>query len=117
MGQQILQSGTICKSRIVLAGLRDGVQAISYGVLDAFMLRASRLPKNDKRNLELDLLAQFLLVAFNNVNGTIRQIADQWLSRLVETFPHILWSRRVLWTILDIAQTLSASLESVRRNL
>ena len=71
------------------------------------------MPKNDKRNRELDLQAQFLLVAFNNVNPTIRQIADQWLSRLVETFPHILWSRKVLWTILDIAQTLSASLESV----
>ncbi|XP_055327551.1 phosphatidylinositol 4-kinase alpha-like isoform X2 [Paramacrobiotus metropolitanus] len=94
------------------SGLRDAVQAISYSVLDAFIQRASALPKNDKRNAELDSLAQYLLVIFNNINGTIRQIADQWLARLVEVFPHILWSRKVLWTILDIAQTLSASLES-----
>ncbi|GAV03452.1 hypothetical protein RvY_13872-2 [Ramazzottius varieornatus] len=92
-------------------GLRDGVQAISYAVLDAFLLRAQSMPKREKRNQDLDNLAQYLLVAFNNINATIRQIADQWLSRLVETFPHILWSRKVLWTIMDIAQTLSQSLQ------
>ena len=93
------------------------MQAISYAVLDAFLVRAQSMPKTEKRNTDLDNLAQYLLVAFNNINSTIRQIADQWLSRLVETFPHVLWSRKVLWTIMDIAQTLSASLDFVKSSI
>ena len=31
----------------------------------------------------------------------LQRLADKFLSNMVDLFPHILWSRRVLYTMLD----------------
>lgn len=54
--------------------------------------------------------AMLLLVQFNHVQKQIQIVADQYLSELVDKFPHLLWNRRVLWCMLDILQLLALSL-------
>lgn len=51
-----------------------------------------------------------LLVYFNHIHKQIQLVADQYLSQLVDKFPHLLWNRRVLWCMLDVLQLLSFSL-------
>lgn len=69
--------------------------------------------KNEEREAVLDMHAQFLLVKFNHVHKHIRHVADYFLTGLARKFPHIMWSGRVLRTLLDINQLLSMSLEVV----
>lgn len=69
-----------------------------------------RKPKNEKREQQLEDHAKFLLVYFNHIHKPLRRIADKYLSALIDTFPHLLWNCKVLWTMLDILLVLSYSL-------
>lgn len=51
-----------------------------------------------------------LLVYFNHIHKQIQLVADQYLSQLVDKFPHLLWNRKVLWCMLDVLQLLAGSL-------
>lgn len=52
-----------------------------------------------------------LLVYFNHIHKQIQLVADQYLSQLVDKFPHLLWNRKVLWCMLDVLQLLAFSLQ------
>lgn len=58
----------------------------------------------------LESQAMLLLVYFNHIHKQIQLVADQYLSQLVDKFPHLLWNRRVLWCMLDVLQLLAFSL-------
>lgn len=58
----------------------------------------------------LESQAMLLLVYFNHIHKQIQVVADQYLSQLVDKFPHLLWNRKVLWCMLDILQLLAYSL-------
>ncbi|XP_045467840.1 phosphatidylinositol 4-kinase alpha [Harmonia axyridis] len=92
------------------AGMWSCVSSVSERVFEKFLEVMKNKPKNAARELELEKHAQFLLVAFNHPHKQIRRVSDRFLSSLVDKFPHLLWSRRVLWTMLDILQVLSNSL-------
>ncbi|KAK9874265.1 hypothetical protein WA026_002618 [Henosepilachna vigintioctopunctata] len=92
------------------AGMWNCVSSVSERVFEKFLEVMKNKPKNEAKALELEKHAQFLLVAFNHPHKQIRRVSDRFLSRLVDKFPHLLWSRNVLWTMLDILQVLSNSL-------
>lgn len=62
------------------------------------------------RESVLESQAMLLLVYFNHIHKQIQVVADQYLSQLVDKFPHLLWNRRVLWCMLDVLQLLAFSL-------
>lgn len=110
------------------AGMWNCVASVSDRVFEKFLEVMKNKPKNEAREADLEQHAQFLLVNFNHIHKQIRRVSDKFLASLVDKFPHLLWSRRysfdrkirfilksvvyrVLWTMLDILQVLSHSLE------
>uniref|UniRef100_A0ABD2XIX4 1-phosphatidylinositol 4-kinase n=1 Tax=Trichogramma kaykai TaxID=54128 RepID=A0ABD2XIX4_9HYME len=91
-------------------GMWQCICSIGDSVFSKFKDVMQHKPKNEKRELELEKHAKFLLVYFNNIHKQIRRVADKYLSALVDAFPHLLWNCRVLWCMLDILQVLSFAL-------
>ncbi|PVD31364.1 hypothetical protein C0Q70_06776 [Pomacea canaliculata] len=92
-------------------GMWTCVQAVAEKAFGNFLDLTASKPRTEEREKEIDSHAQYLLIQFNHANKRIRRVADNFLSRLVERFPHLLWSGTVLRTMLDILQVLSRALE------
>eukprot|EP00727_Mastigamoeba_balamuthi_P003747 m51a1_g1337 putative phosphatidylinositol 4-kinase (1839) ;mRNA; f:312747-319090 len=70
-----------------------------------------RNPRYDTAD-RLSYVAQHLLLNYCHLNETIRATADAYISNFVGCFPHVLWNRRCLDTLLEILQFTASSLSS-----
>ncbi|VDL61058.1 unnamed protein product [Hymenolepis diminuta] len=87
------------------------VMQVAVRIFQRLLQRLNKMPMDSKREELVDMHAQFLLVKFNHIQKGVRVIADQFLSDLARVFPHVMWSGRVLFTMLDITELLAQSLE------
>lgn len=105
---QYLEDPTIQRDK---DGIRQCIFCIADKIFRVYLEVLSKKPMNKGRDLELEELAILLLVKFNHPQKQIRRVADKYLSRLVDRFPHILWSGRVLVTMLDILKVIGKSMQ------
>lgn len=105
---QYLENHSIQKDK---DGIWQCISCISDKIFQVYLEVISKKPKNKIRDNELEEYSIFLLVKFNNRQKQIRRAADRYLSGLVDRFPHLLWSKRVLCTMLNILDVLGKSLE------
>ncbi|XP_017062942.1 phosphatidylinositol 4-kinase alpha isoform X1 [Drosophila eugracilis] len=89
-------------------GIWQCVKCVADQVFEKF--RNVLYAHDEIREKVLESQATLLLVYFNHIHKPIQVVADQYLSFLVDRFPHLLWNRRVLWCMLDILQLLAYSL-------
>ncbi|KAF5285205.1 hypothetical protein FQR65_LT13320 [Abscondita terminalis] len=92
-------------------GMWQCISSVAERVFEKFLDAMANKPKSATREADLEQHVQFLLVHFNHNHKQIRRMSDKFLVSLVDKFPHLLWNRRVLWTMLDILQVLSHSLQ------
>ncbi|XP_030382082.1 phosphatidylinositol 4-kinase alpha isoform X1 [Scaptodrosophila lebanonensis] len=90
------------------SGIWQCVKCVADQVFEKF--RNVLYAHDEIREKVLESQATLLLVYFNHIHKQIQLVADQYLSQLVDRFPHLLWNRRVLWCMLDILQLLAYSL-------
>lgn len=105
---QYLEDPTIQRDK---DGIRQCIFCIADKIFRNYLDVLSKRPMNKERDVELEELAILLLVKFNHPQKQIRRVADKYLSRLVDRFPHMLWSGRVLVTMLDILKVLGKSMQ------
>ncbi|XP_001658919.2 phosphatidylinositol 4-kinase alpha isoform X6 [Aedes aegypti] len=89
-------------------GMWQCIRCIGDQVFEKF--RSVLLAQDAVREKVLESQAMLLLVYFNHIHKQIQLVADQYLSQLVDKFPHLLWNRKVLWCMLDVLQLLAFSL-------
>jgi phosphatidylinositol 4-kinase len=89
-------------------GIWQCIKCIGDQVFDKF--RSVLIAQDIVREKVLESQTMLLLVYFNHIHKQIQVVADQYLSQLVDKFPHLLWNRKVLWCMLDVLQLLAFSL-------
>ncbi|KAL7069800.1 hypothetical protein ACQ4LE_011065 [Meloidogyne hapla] len=94
-------------------GIWQCILASSIIIFDEFLsVRMRKNSANDSKiRKELEYLAQYLLVQFNNILREIRRVADVCLAKLIDSFPFLLWSGTVLTTALQIMKALIKNIE------
>lgn len=86
------------------------VSVVADRIFSRFLQVMTQRTRDPHRESHLVELVQFLLITFNHRQRQIQRVADRFLIELLNHFPDLFWNQRVLWTILDIQEVLSASL-------
>ena len=82
-------------------GMYDCICAIVDKLFKEFLGIMAEHPKTAEREVDLENHAEILLMHFNNPDKPVQRLADRFLAGLVDRFPHILWSRKVMFAMLD----------------
>ncbi|CAH8562612.1 unnamed protein product [Schistosoma margrebowiei] len=103
-----LEDNIIIKDKF---GMWTCISQVAVRIFTRYLAQMKAKPLDIVRESIMDMHAQFLLVMFTRIHKSLRIVADEFLSMLAKDFPHVMWSGRVLFTMLDVAQLLSQSLE------
>ncbi len=101
---QYLEDTTIQKDK---AGIWFCIMCMAKKIFQIYLdVVHNTLPKTHERDKDLEKMVQFLLVKFNHINKKLRPLADNLLAKLMERFPHLLWSECTIRCIMDITELL-----------
>uniref|UniRef100_A0A0N5B712 1-phosphatidylinositol 4-kinase n=1 Tax=Strongyloides papillosus TaxID=174720 RepID=A0A0N5B712_STREA len=97
-------------------GMWTCIMAASHIIFEEYINTAKMKQDSNSNSLELKKQlvhhARFFLVQFNHHMKEVRRIADACLSKLVDAFPYLLWNGEILFTGLQLLQSLSTNLEN-----
>ena len=88
-------------------GCYDCISVIVHKLFREFCSAMASKPMDKYRDRNLETIAIILLIEFNNPNKNIRKHADSFLATLVTKFPHLFWSKSVLYGMLNSLHQLS----------
>ena len=91
-------------------GLYDCISVIVHKLFKEFCSVMAAKPMDKVRDRNLETIAIILLIEFNNPNKSIRKHADAFLATLVTKFPHLFWSKSVLYGMLNALHQLSQTI-------
>uniref|UniRef100_A0A2C9JIA0 1-phosphatidylinositol 4-kinase n=1 Tax=Biomphalaria glabrata TaxID=6526 RepID=A0A2C9JIA0_BIOGL len=92
-------------------GMWQCISVVAEKTFDKYMDVLDAKPKTEEKEKQIEAHAQFLLVKFNHTYKRVRLTADKFISKFVSRFPHLLWSGKVLKTMLDILQVVCDALD------
>ena len=90
--------------------LYDCISVIVHKLFKEFCGVMAARPMDKVRDRNLETIAIILLIEFNNPNKSIRKHADAFLANLVTKFPHLFWSKSVLYGMLNALHQLSQTI-------
>ncbi|CAI8048545.1 Phosphatidylinositol 4-kinase alpha [Geodia barretti] len=89
------------------------IEKIAHKLFDQYIEQMQAKTATEESAAELESLTELLVFKFNHIRGRIKQLADKFISKVVDKFSHLLWSRRVVYTMLDLLHQLSLSLHTM----
>ncbi|KJE88947.1 type 3 phosphatidylinositol 4-kinase [Capsaspora owczarzaki ATCC 30864] len=93
------------------AGLSGLVRAIANEVFHRYLNSMADREKSFERESDLESHIVFLLVNFNNVNKVVKRAADEYLTELVNAFPHLSHNAKALQVMFDLIDLLARTLD------
>ncbi|XP_040569252.1 phosphatidylinositol 4-kinase alpha isoform X2 [Lepeophtheirus salmonis] len=93
-------------------GIYECISSIVTKLFSEYCQTMAEKSKTKARDRNLEIIAVILLIEFNNPNRNIRKRSDVFLSELVDKFPHLLWSKAVLFGMLNALQQLKSSINN-----
>ncbi|KAL3103006.1 hypothetical protein niasHT_026454 [Heterodera trifolii] len=94
-------------------GIWQCLLASSIVIFEEYLAEKSRRRSevDETEACEIECCAQYLLVQFNHILREIRRVADVCLAKLIDAFPFLLWSGKVISTALQIMKTLLKNID------
>ncbi|CAD5222232.1 unnamed protein product [Bursaphelenchus xylophilus] len=96
------------------SGIWSCLLAATPLIFTEYLNKMSKSNACRQRTADIRVTAEFLLIMFNHSIREVRRCADNCLTKLMDTFPYLLWNGQVIATALSLIQAMSKIIEEDR---